>query len=86
MDALTEGGGVVGAGVGEEDEIREGLDGPGLVAVDDGEALVGGEARELAEVAVEGLPRPVTVAALGVGGEREDRADGATPLKSILGS
>ena len=44
----------------------------------DGEALVGvGEAQDAGEVAVQGLVGPVAVAALGVGGQREELVDGA---------
>ena len=55
--------------------------------VRDGEALVGvGEAQDAGEVAVQGLVGPVAVAALGVGGQREELVDGAVEERGAKSS
>jgi hypothetical protein len=58
-------------------EVGEGADLLGFGAVHDGEALVAVVARDVAEVAVEGLVGAVVVAALGFHGQREQRPHGA---------
>ena len=55
--------------------------------VRDGEALVGiGEAQDAGEVAVQGLIGPVAVAALGLGGQREELVDGAVEERGAKSS
>ena len=55
--------------------------------VRDGEVLVGvGEAQDAGEVAVQGLVGPVAVAALGVGGQREELVDGAVEERGAKSS